>query len=1712
MKITTESILGTRWLLQPSALCALLYLLTAWELNAGEKTIRLRQTAIVTQDVDRSGIHRQAAEPAVNGLFLIQLEDNPPADWKLQLEAIGVRTLKYIPDDAWLVKVQQANSATIRHSPFVRHFSRYRPEYKAQAGVAALLTAKAEEFAEVRILLPLGAEPAAAGMVHKKLHAITRLSKSQIGQVIEGRIRVSRLRELIDSEAVAWVELAGKPRLYDAAAAQIVSGEAEPTTTALHQLGFDGRGVTVAVADSGLHGGEGFPEHPDLEDRITGYFYYGALSDASDEHSHGTHVTGIVAGNGILGEGDENGFLYGLGIAPKANIVAQRIFDGLGGYQPPASFAQLTSDAVRLGAEIGSNSWGDDTQGRYDISAMEFDALVRDADPDVAGDQPYILEFSAGNAGAGAQTIGSPAVAKNVIATGASQNNRFDFIIYAEGQETMADFSSRGPCEDGRIKPDVVAPGTWIASLKSSASSDENAWSPISENYLYQGGTSQAGPQVSGAAAVFVQYYRQTHAGATPSPALVKAALINSAVDMDDTEGTDPIPNNDEGWGRIDLTELIGSGRLYHFFDQTNLLKQAETFEHRFVLAAGEDRLRLTLAYTDVPALPAAIPALVNDLDLEVVSPDGAVYRGNQFVGGESIPQAQGRDAINNVEGIHILQPLPGEYVVRVTGRKVVEDARRDSAAVDQDFALVISGDLPLPGQGVIALDRRAYRSPGEMQIKLIDFDLRAQPTVTLQVTSTTENAGLPVALTAASNTGVFTGRVSIARGPALADAAIQANHGDTITVTYQDAAPATTVTAVVRVDLQPPLISNVATTNSFGRQVILWSTDEAANSTVYYSTNDVFTAVNPPLYTTEHEVFLEGLIPGQTYRFYLVSTDEAGNTTTNNNNGALFSFEAAGAATVLLVNAYQHSPDSEAMEIPVEGYTSALDQTGFSYEVWDVRTMGSPKLEDLRPYKVVMWRVNDSFYDSQNTINQTEQTTITSYLREGGAFFMSSMEILSRLGNVPFRTNVLQVTRFVENQDPFSECPECDGDHQVPSIVGAPFEPVADEVDIVLDYGEFPELDLFFTVIGPDLGDVFGHSTNAAPILLNALDEKITGIRSPRAGVDANGRVVFFGFPLEAVPLEGEEPNTRAGLLQRALGFLAPGEGGNQSMAFDQTRYTVPSLVTIEVALGNNAPTPNAPITLSSSSHPQGVPVMLAPTVRPGVYRGSATLGPLVGAASGALPAKDGDLITATYEEASVFLQVHAAIDTVPVTISGRDVQLDYETAIISWETSEPADSLVQFGESPLLGRTAYLGELDFGHELVLNALLPDKEYYYQIVSRDAAGNVTTDDNGGQFHTFRTLKPLTPPWNDNLELGPGEWSVQNGDESEATWELGTPNNVLANTAYSGVNSWGVNLEGRSSSYVQTFLISPAIELSGGNFAKLSFQHNYDFTYDATIEVAQLLLFTNALTQPILLRTYEEFTIDWELEEIDLTPHLGRIVQLVFQYELFDLSFENNVFPGWLLDDFKIEVSNVTRGILQVTNNISSAYVYLDGPQSFEGGGRWFANSNAITGQYEVVWDPVEYYIEPAPRTVTLTGGSPLLIEGNYTFNDVNQNGMSDSWEQEHFGSVSPGRTASTDTDGDGATDLGEFVAGTDPVQSNSKFAVTPPIGIGPNRFRLIWQSVPERIYRVWGSTDGKAWTAYSSWVNATQSTTTSYTLPQLNGSTSYLFKIEVAR
>ena len=640
--------------------------------------------------------------------------------------------------------------------------------------------AQSNETVNVNILLSPTASAAEIAAVRSHLLGTYHESHLRQGVFVRGELAPGQLEALAQSSAVLWIEPAFKHKLVDEAASKIVGGDdgqiATPTVT--QQLGFDGRGVTVCVADTGLDTGNTNTMHPDLLGRVTGFQFYSPLTDGSDGYGHGTHCAGIVAGNAATGEKDpDSGQFYGLGVASGASIYVERIFDGDANEVDFTSDETLTHDAVRHGAKIGSNSWGNDVAGDYDTDCAQFDELVRDADASTSGYQPYILEFSAGNAGPGSQTVGSPASAKNVIATGASDNvpgtlaETYD--LYADGIDTMADFSSRGPCADGRIKPDLVAPGTWIASAASRAAPDEAsiAWTAIDDFYVYMGGTSMSGPHAAGAAAVFVQFYQATHTNAVPSPALVKAALINSADELDEANGgPGPVPNNDEGWGRINLENIIttnfsGAPRAFQYVDQTTLLTNGQVYtQHIFVRSAGQP-LKVTLAYTDVPGFPGALPALVNDLDLEVAAPDGTLYRGNQFGAGESVPNAPTPDKLNNVEGVFLTDPAPGDYQVRVRGTKIVQDALTNTAAIDQDFALVVSGDLTRAGQGLILLDRPSYTAPGVMQMIVLDAARAASNAVSVVVTDLTAGRSLTNVLQATGNYGAFTGAVATVTG-----------------------------------------------------------------------------------------------------------------------------------------------------------------------------------------------------------------------------------------------------------------------------------------------------------------------------------------------------------------------------------------------------------------------------------------------------------------------------------------------------------------------------------------------------------------------------------------------------------------------------------------------------------------------------------------------------------------------------------------------------------------------------------------------------------------------------------------------------------------------------------------------------------------------------------------------------------------------------------
>jgi hypothetical protein len=1683
---------------------AILLLLVALDLHA--KSIRLRNETIdpaatpATPALLRAG--GQAAP--VSGLYLVQFTETPRPEWREQVSALGVSLLAYVPEDAFLARLSGTSPDQLRSLPFVTFVGAYAPAHKVHRGLAAAV--KPGELIAVAVLLAPGADPAEVRQIEGMLSPLQQTSPLLSGTVVRGKLSAARLTALAQSQAVMWIEEARPMRLSDEISTKIVAGQTGDAGSFayVHELGFDGSGVAVSVADSGLDSGEINAMHPDIAGRVDALFAYGGLPDAADEHSHGTHCAGIVAGNAALREPDEEGFWYGLGVAPGAHLIGQRLFDGAGAYYPPPSYETMTRDATRAGAVIGSNSWGDDTQGRYDISAYEFDQLVRDADLLRSGDQPYILEFSAGNAGPGARTVGSPAVGKNVLATGACNSERFnlpmeDFPIYNTGQDTMADFSSRGPCEDGRIKPDVVAPGTWIASLRSIYANDDNAWWPISDNYLYQGGTSQAGPHISGAAAVFVQYWRATHTNATPSPALVKAAFVNSATDMDDTIETQPAPNMDEGWGRVDLPVLIGPGRGYDFVDQTVRLTSGQVFERRVLVGDSYAPLKITLAYTDVAALPAVVPSLVNDLDLEVLAPDGRIYRGNQFQAGESLADVANPDTINNVEGVLLSAPPPGEYVVRVRGPRIVSDAvRATTGVVDQDFALVTSASFASAGVGIVTLDRGAYHAPDTITLRLVDYDLAGQATALVQLRSETETDAELITLRASGSSGLFTGAVATALGPASRDGVLQVRHDDVIEATYQDTLPAGTRMVRARADVRAPVISGVAATNVFGQVTVSWATDEEASGIVFYGTNAPTLAMTNSALDYAQEAALSGLQNGQTYKYAIVAIDAAGNRATNDNNGAFFTFTHVAQTGVLLVDAY--ADVGLITPPPLSGYTDALNQLGLDFQTFDATAGATPTLAQLKAYRCVIWRMDDISAPAAAFAE-----TISQYVQGGGALLVASMEAVTRLSEAgvgSLNNTLLQVQSYTEDQP-------------VDAIAGVTNDPLGAGISVVLDYTPYDELMMFLAMMGvTDPSDWIVPTTNSQAFLMS--NNRVVGVRSPKPGRDLPGRVVFLSFPLDAVPLGGDVGNNRAGLLRNILNFLAP-PPDTTTLALDSDVYSVPGRSVVEVEDLRLAGQPTTAVRFTSPRETNGVTVVLTPTTRAGVFRGAISLMPTNSGAAGVLVAQDGDTIQAVFTNTASGqpLTASALVETQPPSISFVTSEPGYLEAVISWDTDEEADALVQYSTSPdgfnqtnslPTYFTAYDATLDTYHAVLVQGLQPDTTYYFRVTSRDRAGNAATDANHGGNFVFTTLLPVSAPWSDDMETPNPDWSVYTIADSESEWAHGHPGG--GEVAASGTNCWGSNLSGGPLSQTETYLISPGILLAGGNRATLRFNHNYDFLPKSEfldIEVGAVEILTNVMSQPVLLQQYFDYSGGWEAAEVDLSPYVGQVVYLVWHYAVF--SFESVSRLGWLVDDVEVTMDTVVPGTVVVSNSLSQATFALTGPTNLTGHGRVALLAEAVPGTYHIEFGDVAHYLTPAPQTLTLAPGGAVTFSGNYTFTDGNDNEMPDTWELEQFGVLDPNRHAKTDTDGDGMSDREEFVAGTDPRNPVPAFRLHAQRLAGGGVL-LSWPTFPGLSYRVLASSNTQAWSPYGPLSVAT-GTNLTFALPVPTNGAPQLFRVE---
>jgi hypothetical protein len=668
----------------------------------------------------------RAAEGGDSELLVVKFPAPVSAEQLAALEE-NARIFTYLPHYAYLVRLPAGHRSGLGSGALFRSFGAswsgpWHPGYKISPGVRqaqaiGLASLVPEEDEELNVMVQVFPD-VSLGTVVETLKArgvpgIVAWRSNPFFSRIRILLRPDEIVSFADLIAqqpeVFWVDV--EPRrvlLNDTTVWVGQSGLSGGQTTPIHSKGIYGQGQVVAILDTGID-----PDMCYFRDTTLGLpptnacnggttvnnamrkligvnFLHstecagGLASNEWDTQDHGTHVAGTVAGDNFANLLVHN---PGDGMAPGAKLVIQ---DGGYGVNNCADLPGIGCPVVDLnpifqqtydqGARIHTNSWGDNENAAVQNN---YTAASQDVDEFMWNHKDFLVFFAAGNSGSAAGSVGSPSTNKSGVSVGAT--------LRGTSANSMASFSSCGPTDDGRIKPEITVPGNAIVSANSDNNTGSNNCGTQSMS-----GTSMATPGAAGLSALIRQYYMDgwypsgTAIGAdafTPSAALLRATLINSGVSM---TGATAIPGNCQGWGRVTLDEALffaGDARKLRVKDVTPGFASGSSGQdvtYTFTVQSSAQPFKATLAWTDFPSTPAANPHLNNDLDLRVTGPTGTLWLGNVFSGGNSATGGSA-DRRNTLEQVRLQTPATGTYTVTVRSFNVPNGP--------QPFSLVVTGD-----------------------------------------------------------------------------------------------------------------------------------------------------------------------------------------------------------------------------------------------------------------------------------------------------------------------------------------------------------------------------------------------------------------------------------------------------------------------------------------------------------------------------------------------------------------------------------------------------------------------------------------------------------------------------------------------------------------------------------------------------------------------------------------------------------------------------------------------------------------------------------------------------------------------------------------------------------------------------------------------------------------------------------------------------------
>ena len=909
--------------------------------------------------------------------YIIVFEGGMKDSYKNTIEGYGAQIEWPLKNSAVLAKVDYAGIEEIKNLSFVSWVSPYHPAYKFnpnwignKAGDKKALAVKLHKTADLDEVI---------AMLNNMGIEITEMpGEKSVYKIIGINATFAEAAEIAKATGVFTINSTFKVYAHnDNGRSIMMEGSTTPADTALWEHGIYGAGEILNVTDSGITTGHYafydasvsintwglYPTHRKIIGyyvSIPGYEDTIEFGDHNYQDYHGTHTSGTTSGNdaGLAASPYD-------GIAKDAKIFFMDCGNSVDDFLwIPLDLYGMMDTQYTYGAKITSNSYGgynDTLAGAYMDNSQAIDAFTWDH-------KDFTVFYSAGNDGSGSQTISPAPSAKNVVSVGSHSES---------SPNTVSNFSSRGPTEDGRWGVTICAPGETVMSA-------DGGTSGAGSDYVNMQGTSMACPFAAGATVLIRDWLKQgfyptgtaqaANAVANPSSALLRALLMNSAEDMGQS-----VPNTNIGFGRVDLYNVCFmndvSPKAIAFHDAQDGLLEGEFVEYQFNITDGATDLKVTLVWTDYPYPLVGYnnqmqdSVLMNDLDLILVSPSATTYDLN--------------DILNPMEQHVIATPETGVWTVRVNASQILVSP--------QPYALVVTYDVNNAFNGNVTFDKAVYSA--------IDS------TITVSVADNSGGLGgsvdvLLYTMVGDSETVTCSGTSGLYRGTmdmgyelnGVNDGRLAITASDTIWGEYYDASASTTLKAMATTDGKLFTVYNIHTDGVEGtRAFIAWNTTEVATGKVYYGTTTALgseTAVDPNLVTDHSGDFaieITGLVSNTIYYYDVESTDHKGNTVRDDNAGNHYQFATVDmSSTDILVIVTDMDMQGELFAHP-EFLVKAIEDGGWTYSWWltSVNNFGMIPVDNLmKSYKAVFLQSGQENYPP---INKNQQDSIKKYEEDGG-------------------------------------------------------------------------------------------------------------------------------------------------------------------------------------------------------------------------------------------------------------------------------------------------------------------------------------------------------------------------------------------------------------------------------------------------------------------------------------------------------------------------------------------------------------------------------------------------------------------------------------------------------------------------------------------------------------------------------------------------------